>query len=302
MKFRKSMLVSAAAVVGFVVSAAWAGPDEDAAKAFEEGKALLAKADFDGALKAYATAAKADTEKKQDYRQQYAMLRQVVQMRESVDKEQNPQKWQAMARALRSFYHQNRIYSEALALDQKLHDKLKTADTATMLAETQLAMGKNADAAKVLGDLGEKDATDESRILLGIALARQKKIDEAKAAIAKCKLGAESAGGLYYDMACVMSLVGNSSEAISMLTKAFETTPPSRLDTIKAHAKADPDLKDVAGTAEFEKALKTASKVKESKCSGGSSCGACPSKGSCGSAKGGTTCTKDEKGACPDKK
>ncbi|MGB9625953.1 MAG: hypothetical protein ACPMAQ_13950 [Phycisphaerae bacterium] len=280
------------AFVGMSASLAWAGAPDQAAKSFADGNALLAKADFDGALKAYAAAAKADPDK-QEYRQQYAIVRRVVQMREAIAREKNPQKWEQMARALRGFYVNSGIYSEALAIDKQLHAKLNTPATAVMLAETQLALSMNADAEKVLSGIDEKSATPESRVMLGIALARQKKIDEAKAAAAKCKPTAEAGPGFLYDLACLKALTGDAAGAVEAITKAFEQTPPSRLERMKSHAKEDKDLASVAGTEAFAKALKTQSKVKESSCSGGSDCGSCPSKGSCGSAKGGSSCTKN---------
>mgnify|MGYP005836385671 CR=1 FL=1 len=274
----------------------WAGANEDASKAFTEGKALLAKGDFDGALKAYAEAAKADSDKKQEYRQQYAILRQVITMRSAVETEKNPQKSQAMIRALRSFYRQNSLHSEALALDKKAFAKSNSAESAAALAQTQLAMGMNREASQFLGGLDEKLLTSETRILLGIALARQKKIDAAKAALDKCKLEKDAQDyGLLYNMACAKALVGDHAGALDMLTQAFQATPPSRLDFLKADAKKDSDLAGLAGSAGFEKALKTESKVKESKCSGGSSCGNCPSRGSCSSGGAGSSRTSEKK-------
>jgi tetratricopeptide (TPR) repeat protein len=286
--------------VAIAAPAAFAGSAEQAAKSFEQGNALLAKADFDGAIKAYAAAAKADPEK-QEYRQQYAIVRRVMQMRDALTKEKNPAKWEQMAKALRGFYAGSSIYSEALAIDKQLHAKLNTPETAVMLAETQLAMSMNADAEKVLSGIDESKATPETRVMLGIALARQKKIDEAKAAAAKCTPKADAGPGFLYDLACLKALTGDSAGAVETITKAFENTPPSRLARMKSHAKEDKDLASVAGTDGFAKALKAESKVKESSCSGGSDCSKCPSKGGC-SGSGGASCTKDEKGACPDKK
>ena len=77
-------------VFGCVVSMtspALAGSAEKAAKAFAAGNALLADADFKGALKAYKKAAKAQRDN-QEYAQQYAMLRQVIRMRKEIEKTQ----------------------------------------------------------------------------------------------------------------------------------------------------------------------------------------------------------------------
>ena len=297
------MLLTGCAAALILVSApfARAGATEDAAKAFADGKALLAKADFAGAQKAFAAAAKADRDKP-EYMQQYAMLRKVILLRDALPRETNAEKWQLMARSLRSYYLQNKVYSEALALDQKVHAKLNNTDSAVSLAQTQLAMGLNADAARLLGAIEEKAATPESRILLGIALAREKKMDEARAIAAKVDPPADAGSGLYYDTACLRALTGDTTGALLMLTRAFELTPPSRLDSVKAGAKEDKDLASLVSSPEFAKVMKTESKVKESSCSGGSDCGSCPSRSGCNSAKGAASCARDDKAAGPTEK
>jgi tetratricopeptide (TPR) repeat protein len=289
---RRSLWIVAAGLVGLMPVMALAGAAETAAALVAQGKGLLAKADFEGALKAYAEAAKTDSQN-QDYRQQYAVLRRVIQMREGVDKETNDEKWRGTVAGLRAFYYGNDLYGEALALDRKAHTKLKNADSASALAQTQLQMGQNAEAAVTLSALDEKSATPQSQVLLGIALARQGKNDEAKALAGKIETPKEGMPGLLYDLASLHALTGDTAGAAALLTRCFENTPPSRVDAFKATAKQDKDLASMVASADFAKALETTSKVKESACTGGSNCGSCPSKGSCSTAS---------KSACPSEK
>jgi hypothetical protein len=293
MSFRKFLACMMVGATGTFAQLAWAGPAEEAAASHKKGDELLAKADFDGALKAYAAAAKVDSAN-QEYRMDYSVLRRVISLRESLAKETNTEKFKTGARGLHSYYHTHKIYKEALALDKQLHEKLNNADSAGFLAESQLALDKNADAEKTVSGLGDK-ATPQTQLLLGIAQARQKKVDEAKAVAAKVKLPADADAGVIFDVARLKALIGDKAGSAKELTRCFEMIPPSRLNAVKGIAKEDKDLASLAGTPEFAAALKAVSKVKESGCSGGSNCGSCSKKGSCASAGG-------DKKTCPDHK
>jgi len=285
---RLRTIVGSFVVVALVWSGlAWAGPAEDAAKSFSQGNDLLAKADFDAALKAYATAARTDGSKN-DYRQQYSLLRRVISLREALATEKNAGKWETTARALREFYHANKVYSEALSLDQQIHAKLDSAESAIMLAQSQLAADKNEDAEKLLSGLNEKKITAHSRVLLAVAMARQGKVDQAKPVLEKCLLTKDDQANptLLFDQARAKTLVGDSDGALAALSRSLEMTRPSQLEATRLYAKNSKDFEKIAQGPGFATALKTESKVKESGCSGGASCGSCKSKGSCSQAGG----------------
>ena len=93
---------------------------ETAAESFAKGEKLLAKGEFDAALQSFAAAARAD-KGNQEYVQHYAMVRRIVDLRGRLDAEKKPQQWEYMARALRAFYVNERIYPELLKLDQAIH-------------------------------------------------------------------------------------------------------------------------------------------------------------------------------------
>jgi tetratricopeptide (TPR) repeat protein len=275
-------------VVGIVLAgsaAARADSSADAAKRFEKGKALLVKADFAGALEAYAAAVKADP-KNDEYRQQLALLRRVVKIREKLGEQKDAEKWESTARSLRGFYYDNDIYGEALALDKQLHARLNTGESAATLAETLLELDQNKAAADLLAGMSDGKLTPDGRVLLGIAWARAGEADKAKQIAAKCQAPEDAGPSALFDLARLCALAGDQAKAAELLTRCFELTPPSRLEAFKAYAREHKDLRSLAATERFAKVLKTASKVPESKCSTGTSCGKCPMSGGCAS-KGG---------------
>ena len=271
-------------IVCVVVSAvpAWAEPAEDAARVFADGKALVSAVKFDEALQAFATAVKADANN-QEYRQTHAMLRQVIRMREEIEKTQAPDEWMSMARALRTFYHDHGVYSESLPLDRKIHQQHLATDSAAMLAETLLALDENSEAAEMLGNLDKKETTPRTDVLLGLSLARQGRIEEAKAVASKASVKDDAGPRVFYELGCLRALTGDPKASLEALTRSFELTPPGRLDACKAEAKECKDLAALASTADFAKAIETQSKVKESSCSSGAGCGKCPKRAKCGS-------------------
>ena len=253
---------------------------ESARQAYDDGEALLADADFDGAMKAFATAARADRTTP-EYYQHYSLVRQVIALRQRLDTERDSARWQQTARSLHAFYVSNGIYSEALPLDKKIHARLDTAASAVALAETQLAMNLNAEASAVLEALDADKATAASRALLGVALARNGKAEEARRLAEKIELPEKAGPGMLYSVARLHGEIGNADEALDLLKRAFESIVPSRLEGFKNHARESREFAALASTGAFAKVLETRSKVAESKCSGGKSCAGCPMRGKC---------------------
>ena len=258
---------------------------ETAKQAFVRGNALLAKGSFQEALQAYSTAVRAERTNQQ-YGQQFMLVRRVIALRGNLDREKDPPRWLRTAQSLRSFYIGQGIYSEALSVDEKTHARLNTASSAGQLAETQLAMGRDAEASRVLSALAPKEATTVTQALLAIALARQGQVGEArKIGYAIARSGSSDPGTLYV-LARMQAIVGNHGAALGLLTRCFEAVPPSRLDNLKMHAKHSPEFAALASSDGFATALQIESKVAESTCSGGSSCAGCPMRGKCAKSQG----------------
>ena len=112
------------------------------AACFANGKALLAKADFQGALHAYATAARADRDNS-EYLQRYSLVCQITTMRKRLGvEEKDPRRWEYLAQALHSFYPQGDL-SQGPCLDRRIHARAENHFHGDMLAETELAMDLN---------------------------------------------------------------------------------------------------------------------------------------------------------------
>lgn len=253
---------------------------ETAAESFARGETLLAKGDFAGAMESYAAAARADLDRR-EYVQRYAMTRRVVELRSRLAAEQDRNRWEQIARALRAFYLQERIYPELLKLDQQAHARLGSADSAAALAETQLTVSENAAAEITLSAFQADKATPMTQSLLGIAMARNGRKDQAKPIAEKLQLPDDAEPGLLYAAARLHASAGNSDKAISLLQKCFETTLPSQLDGFKTHVKACPEFVAMVSTPTFAQVMNVESKKSESKCSGGSGCAGCPMSGKC---------------------
>jgi len=256
-----------------------------AEQAFAKGRQLLGKGDFRGAMDAYAEAVQANREN-QEYLQQYALVRRIVQMREQFDQEQDPTRWEYLGQALHTFYVGQRLYAQTAELDRKIHSRLNTAASAVTLAETLLAMDENAEAAQVLAAIAPDKATPASRALLGIALAREGKLDQAKALAGNLALPSDATPGVVYTVARLQAVTGDRPAALLNLTRCLESLAPSRQESFQSHARVCPDFAGLTTSPEFAQALAAPSKVAESKCSGGKSCAGCPMRGKCPSSQG----------------
>jgi hypothetical protein len=89
MRFRMVALVATTVLVGL---ASWVGAAEKGADLFRAGESRLAAGDLPGALQQFAQAVRAD-QSNQQYVQQYAMLRQVLTLRDNLPKEKDLAQW-----------------------------------------------------------------------------------------------------------------------------------------------------------------------------------------------------------------
>ncbi len=279
MSYRNALPGLAVIFAALCIPAASALSAETAADRFDEGTALLAESRFDASLESFAAAAKAEPDN-QLYRQQYSLVRRVIQIRGAMDEQKDPATWERLALALRAFYRQNAVYSEALAIDQERHERQDTVDSAIMLAESQLELSMNTEAIGLLAEFDD-DQTPRIFALHAIALARLGETEKAKAMLGGCESEGEPDPALCLDVACVHALVGDLERAAKKLTCSFEHTLPTQLGALKSYARQRADLETLLDTAQYETVWETESKVKESGCSGGEDCGNCPSKGNC---------------------
>lgn len=258
---------------------------ETASQAFARGQKLLAGGDLDAATRAFAAAASADRENVQ-YTQQYGLVRQVGMIRSRMETEPDPQRWRTMAAALRAFYVQQGLYPAALDVDRRAYAKLRDAASALNLAETALAMKLDAEASETLQSLDTAQRTPAVDALLGVALARQGEVAQARELAAKIVVPDDASPNTTFSVARLHAATGNTAAATAMLTRSLESVPPSRLAAFRSSARRCTEFQPLADTPGFAAALAVESKVAESACSGGSSCAGCPMRGQCPGSQG----------------
>lgn len=293
MRIATKLLASLLALIALGTAPAGAAPGDEAAGHYRDGMEVLTRGDFDGAIQALLRAAQADP-RNQEYRQELALVHRIRQIRGLMESEKDLQAWARHARSVRAFYYEYEIYGEALALDRQRHQRIGTVATAVSLAESQLELDRNAEAAELLGKIADEKATPRALTLRGIAVARLGKLEEARALARRCPAPEGKDRALIFHMACLRALTDDLPGAADLLTLCFESIPPSQLEAAKAYAKGRRDLAALTASPDYAKVWLTASKIAESSCSGGTSCGSCPSKGSCGSAQGEGGCEEGE--------
>ena len=283
--WRTIVLVCVAVLVAAPTESLVAATGESAGASFAKGMALLRNGDFNGALRAIGTAARAQASPPQ-YSQYYMLVRRVLKTREAIAKETDPQKWWRLAMGLQGFYCDHGLYGEVVALGKQMHERRPSVGSGMVLADAHLCLGQDAEAERVLSGLDAKMMTPHAKVLLGIALARQKKTNRAKAVLKQIAAPPRSSPQFLFDLARLKVLCGDSQDGLVTLTTAFESTSPAALDALKNQAKTSGDLASLAGGKAFAKVLATKSKVVESSCSRGSGCGSCPSRQGCPSGSG----------------
>lgn len=256
----------------------------------DRAEATLKQGDLEGALQLFKQAVR-ESPDNPALRQRAILVQRIVTIRSALDGAADPEDWMMLAEALHSFYHENGILSEALVVDQKIHDKLRTPASAMLLARTLLALEKNKQTIELLESQSVQEAPANLHTLLALALARESRAADAQKVLLRVKLDEMKDQQVLLDAACVQARLNEPGHARALLVRSLQNTPPSRLEVARAQIKACPDLAGLRSSADFATVLATESQVTESQCSGGTSCGSCPSKTSCSSGESKESCT-----------
>jgi tetratricopeptide (TPR) repeat protein len=261
-----------------------APPAVDAAAASAEGLRLLQQGQIEEALESCKAAFHADSDNP-EYLGHMMAVRQMLRAQRALATMEDSDRWVQLAQALRSLYDRYRMHGDRLALDLKLHERLGTPASAANLARSQLQLGKNQEALTLLRGLEAAKADAAITTLLGVAHARLGQTEEALSLLGATPVTADADPGVLYDRARLCSLLGKPQAANTCLTRLLEATPPTELGATRARIEQDPDLTTAREAPGFAQTLATESKVQQSGCSSGRSCGGCSMRGSCSKAK-----------------
>jgi len=242
-----------------------------------KGEQLLDEGDVEGAYKAY-HAALVESPEHPVYVRRAAVLKRVGRLRRFVASQEISEKWAVAAATLHAFYLDEDLASLALEIDRRANAELKNPGTAIRLAEALLALDLDTEARTLLE--GRPKPTFHERVLLGVALSRLGKPKEAKDLRAALVLAKDAPPAQLRDLARLEARLGESPEALALLRNALERTPQEGLESARKRIEGCNDFATLRELPAYREVLKTKSKVVEG-CSGGSSCGTCPSRGDC---------------------
>lgn len=253
------------------------------ALAAAQGEANVQRLDFMAAMRAYSQAAKAEPGN-QVYRERFLQLRRVTSIKHSVDTRPNDARWLPMVVTLHAFYLSEGLDAAALDLDRHAHTRLGKATTAVLLSETLLRMNRPAEVVSTLSPRQQK--TWHEDVLLGIALARLQKMEEAK--VIDGRVSGADVNQLVpvqiQDLARLKARLDDVPKSLALLKTSLEKTPATAIDVARSRIRAEADYENIRSLPSFAKVLETKSLVPQT-CSGGSSCGSCPNRGGCGAGK-----------------
>jgi len=290
---KRTLIVAAVSVALSAGAWSWA-QSANGAKADElatQGDAALAAGDLVKAQQLFARAAQSDADKV-EYQQRAMLIGQINTLRGRLAKQSDAAAWEKMARSLHAFYADFQVKGALVELDRQFHERLSTTETAMMLGRALLAADQNDEALKLLSGWPAEKQDAHTRVLWALAAARAEDGEVAGDVLAKVTLPETPDATLVFDLARARARTGEADEALKLLGKAMSLTPPSRQDRVRGEARACGDFAALVEQAPFAAALQTESKVAESSCSSGPSCGGCPSRTGCAA--------DDKKGAAKD--
>ena len=272
---------------GLMVVAAARAPAQasaqDESTPIARAERMLEQGDFDGALKAYVEAARAP-DAAPETQQRYLLVRRTVQLRQTLAAELDADKWWTTAETLRNSYYSLRLYGELLTVSRQMHERKPTPGTASFVADALLQLDRNQEAEQVLSAFEKEKLSTQGRLLLGLALGRQKKTEPAQAMLDSLKLPEDAAPRLLCDVARLKVLCGDVDGGLATLTTAIQKTSPKAVASFRTFVRGAPEFAALRDSEVFAKVLATAPLAGESACSAGPDCGKCPKAADCDTA------------------
>lgn len=232
--------------------------------------AALKQGDFDTALSLFP----AEIEKRPgdaNLKKAYAALRTTIRRQELFDREDDPELLQNLGKPLRAYYYRFGLYRKAAAVDRKVYEKASTPQNAVAYAVTLLNLDQNADAVKIFDSLKLEELPAGSQLCAALAYARTGETKKADAILAGFPVE-KLKPGLFPLAARIAAVRGDVKTAAMLTRRILEGAPAKQHAMLKKQLFASADFAKIAGEAEFQAALNTASKLSDE-------CATCPNRG-----------------------
>ena len=250
--------------------------------------------DFNSALKLYAGAARQNSDNPY-FKDQYSILRRVIKMKSALDKaadkndkpnEKVLERLSSYYQAVRAYYYSKGFYSESMKLDE-MAMKLVPGQQQTLNYLESVVVVNPDDASDTVSSICADSADEASEYELFNLLMKSRNAgsSDLTSEIDKITVDPEANPAGFVYLACIYKNAGDETKAYEMVQKALEHTVPSEINGTRILASSMKEFKDDVNSDKFAAVLKTESKVAQSGCTGGSSCGSCSLKGKCPSTK-----------------
>lgn len=256
---------------------AFAAPTPE--ESFAQAELKLQQGQFEEALVLYQAAYEGNQDNA-EYRRAYNIIQNVIQFRKVLPAEKDMRRWTSMALSLRAFYMEHRIYSEAYQINQQIYAQHNNPIALTWLVETQILTQRYEEASELLAK--NANLNNNLMALQGIAYFKTGQLEKAKTVAQQLAMISATTPGFCYYAGMLEALLSNYEMAIAHLVHGCQATPPSRLETYKAMINQAPEFQELQKLPAFAEVTNAKSLMKESDCSGGSNCGSCPNRNSCG--------------------
>ncbi|MDZ7617833.1 MAG: hypothetical protein U1E05_12570, partial [Patescibacteria group bacterium] len=257
---KKNMVLALVGAVAWWGLAAGTLLADSADAIFARGQTQLAAGQFSAALESFAAAATANPNS-EEYAARFEKVRKVVALRGQLETEQDASRWTAIARALHMFYHQEKVFAAAAEVDRQLHKRLQNGLSATLLAQTLMAMDQPAEAAAALQALPEEHHNLGTHTTLVLALARAGDAEQAAKVAGRLETPKQLCAGKAFMVARMKAAVGDEPAAADLLKQAFAATPANRLPAFKAAATRCAELAAMFEKEPYRDVLNTESRV-----------------------------------------
>jgi len=246
---------------------------------FLAGLELIRKDQWPDALKQYEAAAAIETRFKAVYAKQAQLLKEQIQARTLLDKDQLTPEDVKTIRAIRGYCTLRNAPVPALHIAEKLHRRAPSNQSAELLAETQLLSAENQRAYDLLKTIKADDRSARGKLTMGIAAARLDKKREASEIASEFSLDTISPN-LKYKYAALLAATGNTRESIAAIKSILDTACPFSSKRLRSQIAKSPDFAPLHSLPEFQAILQPsvpAAKTSSTK----SSCANCPYRDKC---------------------
>ena len=176
-----------------------------------------------------------------------------------------------IGRPMRQFYIKYGLFAKAEAIDRKIYQADPSLANGVALAVTLLNLDRNREAAEIFRKLDLSHAKRGAALCAALAFARTGDKATSEKLLKRFPVDKLDSGSLQLYVRCTANN-GDLKTTCNLTARILAGTPGKNHPMLKKHLFGGPDFKTVADNQDFQNALKTKSKKRDS-------CAGCPNQG-----------------------